>query len=178
MNHTTTVINGVIIITLPHFVDARGSFTKTFHDDTFQTLGIDFKLKESYFSISQKNVIRGMHFQTPPHDHEKIVFCPKGKITDVIVDLRTTSPTYGQYVQVDLSADNHQAVYIPKGCAHGFLSHEDDTLTYYLVSSVHAPESDSGILYNSFGMEWNCKHPILSERDLSFVKLEDFESPF
>lgn len=178
MIHSTTTIDGVIILTLPQFIDSRGSFTKTFHDDTFQQLGIDFKLKESYFSISKKDVIRGMHFQTPPHDHEKIVFCPQGKIVDVIVDIRKNSPTYGQFVSIELSSDNHQAVFIPKGCAHGFKSLEDNTITYYLLSSVHAPESDSGILYNSFGMEWNCEHPILSERDLSFVKLEDFKSPF
>jgi len=178
MDHITTAIDGVIIFALPHFIDKRGSFTKTFHDDTFQNIGIDFNLKESYFSISHKNVIRGMHFQTPPHEHEKIVFCPQGKIMDVIVDLRKSSPTYGQFVSLELSSENHKAVYIPKGCAHGFKSLEDNTITYYLLSSVHAPESDAGILYNSFGMDWDCEHPILSDRDLSFVKLEDFESPF
>lgn len=178
MTFHTTHIEGVHIIQLPKFEDKRGIFVKTFHENAFLAQRLPFELKESYFSISHKNVIRGMHFQTPPHEHEKIVFCPQGKILDVIVDLRKYSPTYRQFVSIELSSENHKAVFIPKGCAHGFKSLEDNTITYYLLSSIHVPESDTGILYNSFGMEWNCEHPILSDRDLSFVKLEDFESPF
>lgn len=97
---------------------------------------------------------------------------------DVILDIRKNSPTYGKHLTIELSAENHKAVFIPKGCAHGFLSLEDNALTYYLVSSAHHPASDTGILYNSFDCDWQVENPILSERDLDFSRLEDFDSPF
>ncbi len=90
------------LISLPSFNDARGNFTKTFHQGMFQDQGINFELKESYFSISKKDVIRGMHFQTPPHEHAKIVFCPRGAIMDVIVDIRKQSPSYGKFYAAEL----------------------------------------------------------------------------
>lgn len=171
-------IQSVYEIVLPRFEDARGVFVKSFHEPSLLEAKLTFELKESYFSFSKKNVIRGMHFQLPPHDHEKIVFCPQGKIMDVILDIRKNSPTYGKHLTIELSAENHKAVFIPKGCAHGFLSLEDNALTYYLVSSAHHPASDTGILYNSFDCDWQVENPILSERDLDFSRLEDFDSPF
>ncbi len=173
-----SILNGAYIITLPAFYDDRGSFVKTFHDTTLKEHGINFQLKESYFSFSKKDVIRGMHFQLPPHHHAKVVFCPHGAIEDVIVDLRRDSPTYGQYAATVLSAENHKAYYIPKGFAHGFKSLTDDAITYYLVSSEYSKEHDTGVLYNSFGHVWNVENPIISERDLSFPELKDFNSPF
>lgn len=166
------------IITLPSFDDARGNFTKTFHDTTLKEQGIDFVLKESYFSISKKDVIRGMHFQTPPHQHAKIVFCPKGAILDVIIDLRKSAATYGQYLATELSEHNHKAYYIPEGFAHGFKALTDDAITYYLVSSEYSKEHDTGIRYDSFDFDWEVENPIISERDLSFKMLNDFTSPF
>lgn len=166
------------LITLPAFDDARGSFIKTFHDSTLQEKGIDFTLKESYFSHSHKDVIRGMHFQTPPHHHAKIVFCPRGAILDVIVDLRKDSPTYRQYYAHELSAANHLAYYIPEGFAHGFKSLQNGSITYYLVSSEYSKEHDTGILYNSFGFDWGVENPIISERDLSFPGLREFQTSF
>ncbi len=166
------------IITLPSFDDARGNFTKTFHDTILKENDIDFTLKESYFSISKKDVIRGMHFQIPPHQHSKIVFCPKGAILDVIIDLRKNSATYGRYFATELSKQNHKAYYIPEGFAHGFKSLTEDAITYYLVSSEYSKEHDTGIRYDSFGFDWEVENPIISERDLSFVALKDFESTF
>ncbi len=166
------------LITLPFSTDNRGSFTKTFHDTDLKKAGIDFSLRESYFSVSHKNVIRGMHFQLPPHQHSKVVFCPQGAILDVIVDLRKNSTTYGQHVARELSADNHKAYFIPEGFAHGFLTLADNTITYYLVSSEYSKPQDTGILYNSIGLDWGINEPIISARDLSFMRLEDFDSPF
>src|ERR1043165_5076602 len=91
------------LITLPKFADTRGTFVKTFHDTMLGESGIDFDLKESYFSLSKKDVIRGMHFQLPPHHHSKIVFCPQGAILDVIVDLRKNSPAFGRHYAHELS---------------------------------------------------------------------------
>lgn len=175
---TTDILNGAKILTLPSSNDVRGSFVKTFHDTTLRKAGIDFTLKESYFSLSKKDVIRGMHFQLPPHQHSKIVFCPQGAILDVIVDLRRDSPTYRQHFATELSAANCKAYYIPEGFAHGFKSLTDDAMTYYLVSSEYSQPHDTGVRYDSIGFDWAVKEPILSARDLSFVKMDDFNSPF
>ncbi|MDR3679450.1 MAG: dTDP-4-dehydrorhamnose 3,5-epimerase family protein [Flavipsychrobacter sp.] len=169
---------GAGIITMPAFYDARGGFVKTFNDSALQEIGVDFTLKESYFSVSKKDVIRGMHFQLPPYQHAKIVFCPQGAIIDVIVDLRKGSATYGQYYATELSADNHKAYYIPQGFAHGFKSLTDDAITYYLVSSEYNQANDTGIHYDSIGYDWGIASPVLSARDLSFATLHAFESPF
>ncbi|HTN44976.1 MAG TPA: dTDP-4-dehydrorhamnose 3,5-epimerase family protein [Flavipsychrobacter sp.] len=178
MNFSDITLSEARVITLPSFDDARGNFTKTFHATTLEENGIHFVLKESYFSISGKDVIRGMHFQTPPHQHAKIVFCPKGAILDVIIDLRKNSPTYGSYFAQELSESNHKAYYIPEGFAHGFKSLTDDAITYYLVSSEYSKEHDTGIRFDSFGFDWEVKQPVLSDRDLSFSSLADFKSPF
>ncbi len=171
-------LQGAYIIDMPAFDDARGSFIKTFHATTLAQHGIDFQLKESYFSISNKNVVRGMHFQTPPHQHAKIVFCPQGAILDVIVDLRKASPTYGQHFATELSAANHKAYYIPEGFAHGFKALTEGAITYYLVSSEYSQQHDTGIRYDSIGYDWQLPAPIISTRDLSFPTLQDFDSPF
>ncbi|MCB9047534.1 MAG: dTDP-4-dehydrorhamnose 3,5-epimerase family protein [Chitinophagales bacterium] len=178
MKHFEPILNGAFVIDLPAFFDDRGSFVKTFHETTLAQHGIQFSLKESYFSLSKKDVIRGMHFQTPPHQHAKIVFCPQGAILDVIVDLRKSSATYGRYYAQELSGENHKAYYIPKGFAHGFKSLTDDAITYYLVSSEYSKEHDTGILYNSFGYDWEVDSPVISERDMSFPALSDWNTVF
>lgn len=169
---------GAYFLTLPAFEDNRGAFIKTFQAHFFEQKNINFQLKESYFSLSRKDVIRGMHFQLPPHQHAKIVYCPYGSILDVIVDLRRNSPAYGKYYATELSETNHQAYYIPEGFAHGFKALTHNAMTCYLVSSEYDKKSDTGILYNSFGFDWLCREPLLSERDLSFPSLAAFETPF
>ena len=172
------VLNGAYLLTLPSSQDMRGSFIKAYQETCFEKMGIDFTLRESYFSFSKKDVIRGMHFQLPPQQHSKVVFCPQGAILDVILDLRKDSPTYKQYFAHELSEDNHLACYIPEGFAHGFKSLTEGAMTYYLVSSEYSQPHDTGILYNSIGIDWQVENPIISARDLSFGKMEDFESPF
>lgn len=169
---------GAMLLTFPAFPDERGIFVKTFHESTLAEAGISFRLRESYFSLSRKDVIRGMHFQLPPHHHAKIVFCPRGAILDVILDLRKNSPTYGRFHAEELSEDNHRAYYIPEGFAHGFKALTDDAMTYYLVTSEYHKESDTGIRWDSFGFDWNCAAPLISPRDQSFPALGDFQSPF
>jgi len=171
-------LQDAFLLRLPLFSDNRGVFTKTFQEHFFLEKGIRFELKESYFSVSGKDVIRGMHFQTPPYQHSKIVFCPAGAILDVIVDLRKASSTYGSFYSAVLSAENHNAYFIPEGFAHGFKALTPDAMTYYLVSSEHSKDHDAGIRFDSFGMDWACSNPVLSERDLSFSALHEFESPF
>jgi dTDP-4-dehydrorhamnose 3,5-epimerase len=172
------IITGSYLFTMPASEDNRGSFVKSFSETKLRDAGVEFTLRESYFSFSKKDVIRGMHFQLPPHQHSKIVFCQQGAILDVTVDLRKESPTYLQHFTHELSAANHKALFIPEGFAHGFKALTDDALTYYLVSSEYNREHDTGIRYDTIGFDWGIKEPVISARDLSFAALKDFDSPF
>jgi dTDP-4-dehydrorhamnose 3,5-epimerase len=173
-----TPIPPVRLIDHPFANDRRGSFTKPFNTSSLLSLGISFAPRECFYSVSTKNVIRGMHFHSPPYDHDKIVFCTEGRILDVTLDLRRSQPTYGHYVAYELSPASHQALFIPKGFAHGFLALSDPATTFYLVSGEYKADADSGILYNSFGFEWPTVSPILSDRDLGLVSFNKFASPY
>ena len=175
-----TALEGVYIINNFNSIDERGLFVKTFNKSIFQELNLDFEIRESYFSISKKNVLRGMHFQLPPHEHEKLVFVPKGSIIDVVVDLRQKSTTYLQHISVELSEHNKKSIFIPKGLAHGFKSLQDYTITVYNVATEYNPTYDSGIHYNSLGFDWQFINPILSKRDEEFETLAQFcdKNPF
>ena len=178
MEFVKTKIEGLYLIKPRVLGDSRGKFVKTFHADTFKEYGLKYNFQESYYSTSQKNVLRGMHFQTPPEDHEKMVYVSKGSILDVVVDIRKNSPTYGQYISQTLSEENNYIFYIPKGCAHGFLSLEDDTNVTYMQTSMYAPNNDGGINPQSLGFDWGIKDAIVSDRDLTFPDLSDFQTPF
>ncbi len=159
--------------------DSRGAFVKTFHEDQMEEYGISFHVREEFFSISQKNVLRGMHFQTPPHAHQKLVFCTHGRVLDVLLDLRSGSSTYGKSVPLELSSKNRHLVFIPQGLAHGFLALEEETCLFYKTDTVYAPKADAGIRWDSFGFEWPLRQaPILSSRDASHLRFDDFKTPF
>lgn len=150
--------------------DDRGVFFKPFHYTSLKREGIDFDAKESICSVSKKNVVRGMHFQEEPYAQAKVVYCPHGAILDVILDMRPESTTYGKFEAFELSAANGHALYIPEGFAHGFLALTDDAITSYIMNKEYHPESDNGILWNSFGYEWPVENPVISARDLAFEK--------
>jgi dTDP-4-dehydrorhamnose 3,5-epimerase len=173
-----TEIPGLKFLEPNIFKDNRGKFIKTFNRNFFNEQGLDISIEESYYSISQKDVIRGMHFQTPPYHHSKIVYVPFGKIIDVVLDIRKKSPTYGKYFEIELSSENEKILIIPKGLAHGFKSLENNTNVSYLQTSIYSANNDEGIKYDSFNFNWDCKKPKLSHRDLSFKMLEEFNSPF
>ena len=178
MRIENTFIAGLKIIHLNEFTDVRGSFIKVMNKDVFMENGLEHSFDESYFSISAKNVIRGMHFQIPPYEHTKLVYINSGKIIDVVVDLRKKSDTFGQFFSIELNTTNPKLIYIPVGCAHGFKSLKNNTMVTYLQSSCYNSKADSGIKYDSFGMDWEIEEPIISERDSSFITLKDFISPF
>lgn len=157
--------------------DDRGTFVKTFNQEKLKEIGFTGSFTESYYSISKKNVIRGMHFQKPPFQHEKLVYVTSGKILDVIIDLRKDYSTYGNYLTLKLN-EFGDAIFIPKGCAHGFLALSEIVTVVYNVSSVYEPSADDGILWNSFGFNWEVNSPLLSERDKGFTTFENFRSPF
>lgn len=160
------------------FNDVRGRFVKVFHEQEFLSLGLEANFAEEYYSVSNKNVIRGMHFQLPPMDHVKMVYCVEGEVVDAVVDLRVGSPTYGQFELFELTASKANSIYIPKGMAHGFLVKSEQAILVYKVSTVYSPECDAGILWNSVDIPWQTDNPILSVRDQEFPILNEFVSPF
>ena len=178
MQFEKTPIPGLILIKPNLFEDQRGTFVKIFSRKIFEQQGLCPDLKESYYSISEKDVIRGMHFQIPPYDHEKLVYVPSGDVLDVVVDIRKGSSAYGKYFVQRVNDRNGRILFIPKGCAHGFRALEPGTNVTYFQTTPHAPNHDGGIRYDSFGMEWNVKNPILSERDKKLPSLSSFKTPF
>ena len=168
-------INGLYLIKSNLFKDNRGEFLKVFNNDIFIKNNINFEIKESYYSISNKDVIRGMHFQTNKFAKDKLVYVANGKVLDVILDLRKSSSTFKKFEAIELSAEKGNLLFIPKGCAHGFKSLEDNTMMIYNVSTVYSKENDCGVRYDSFGMNWCIDNPIISERDRSFKKIEEIE---
>lgn len=171
-------IDGAFILDYGSANDLRGSFQKSFNKDGYEAAGLKMEIRESYFSVSNKDVIRGMHFQTPPVDHNKIISLISGSVVDVFIDLRKGSKTFSKVGSVRLSGFDGKTVYLPSGVAHGFLSLEDNTVVSYGVSSEYSPENDAGILWSSIDFEWPVAHPIVSERDKSFHSLVEFDSPF
>lgn len=160
------------------FEDTRGRFVKVFHAQGFKAHGLESNFVEEYYSVSNNNVVRGMHFQLPPMDHVKVVYCVQGAVLDVVTDLRVGSPSYGRSTVIELNSVKANSIYIPKGMAHGFCSLCDNSIMVYKVSSVYSPEQDAGILWNSVGVEWPTTQAILSERDKTFIPFEKFVSPF
>lgn len=178
MNLIDTPIPGCYEIVPKILKDERGFFVKTFHRDIFQEKGLETRFVEAYYSFSHRGVLRGLHFQTPPMEHAKLVYCVAGDVVDVVVDLRTDSPAYGRFVTFDLKAEEANMVYIPPGLAHGFYVVSESALMMYNVTSVYSPGHDTGILWNSLGIPWPDENPIISPRDRGFVPFSEFDSPF
>jgi dTDP-4-dehydrorhamnose 3,5-epimerase len=173
-----TDIQDLYVLKPKQIFDSRGLFCKTYQKKYFQEVGLNTDWCEEYYSNSNKNVLRGMHFQKPPYEHMKLVTCLQGKVLDVVCDLRLNSSTYKKVFSIELSAHNAMQIYIPKGCAHGFLSLQGDTTMFYKVSSEYNPKSDAGVLWNSIDFDWPIKNPIISERDNKFSKISDLETIF
>ena len=178
MKIINTPIKGLHILEPKVFEDTRGKFIKTFNDDFFKKHNLDITIKETYYSLSHKGVIRGMHFQIPPSACTKLVYVSSGEILDVVLDIREKSPTYGQSFSIELSSKNARVLIIPKGLAHGFKSLQNNTNVTYMQTASYNPNDDAGILYNSFGFDWGENNLELSQRDLSFLSLEEFKTPF
>lgn len=158
--------------------DERGHFVKTFQKDIFQKSGLETDFVEEYYSVSRKCVLRGLHFQVPPADLVKVVYCVAGQVLDAVVDLRVGSPTYGQHQIFEMSSEKANMVYIPRGLAHGFYVLSDSAIMLYKVTSLYSSEHDAGILWNSVGIQWSDQAPIISKRDSGFPSLSNFVSPF
>lgn len=173
-----TPFEGLLVLQTVNFQDNRGGFQKLFNFDFFKENGLDCDFKELYYSVNKANVVRGMHFQTPPFDHTKVVYVSKGRIKDVVVDIRKNSKTYGKCFSIELDDQKGQYLYIPKGFAHGFVTLEDGSIVNYAQTTCYAKDNDCGIDAISIGFDWGIDNPIRSGRDLTFEKLNEFNSPF
>jgi len=173
-----TSLEGCYEILPTVFTDHRGSNIKPFHIDTFKKLGIEYSFGEDFVAKSVKGVIRGFHFQNPPHAQAKLVYCVNGSIMDIALDIRKGSPTYGKYQAFNLSGSKNNMLFIPEGFAHGYLTLEDNTIALYKMSSVYNPESEGGIRWDSIGVDWGIADPIISVKDRNYAPFYEFESKF
>ena len=158
--------------------DDRGKFVKTFNFDDYTKSGLNTVFQEEYFSVSKKGVLRGMHFQAPPFEHNKLVYCIYGSVLDVVLDLRKSSGTYGRHEKFHLNEDETTILYIPSGLAHGFYSLEDNSILVYKTSTVYNFDHDMGIKWDSAKISWPDNDPLISDRDNDFQNFADFDSPF
>lgn len=173
-----TGIPGCFLIKPRIFNDDRGSFIKVFHSELFEKLGLRTDFREEYYSVSSKGVIRGLHFQTPPSQHVKCISCLNGSIFDAIVDLRKDSPGFGKNYTVELRSSEPAILYIPEGLAHGFMALEDNTIFLNKTTTVFDPVNDTGIHFDSCGINWPGLTRIVSEKDQNMTPLNEYDSPF
>jgi len=173
-----TLIPGCFELQTDLFKDQRGSFVKIFNEKSFKEHQLETQYKEEYYTISRQGVLRGLHFQIPPEHCTKIVRCLVGGVLDAIVDLRIGSPAYGKFQSFKLNSDDNNMLYLPPGIAHGFYVMSEKALMLYKVSREYAPEHDKGIRWDSLGIPWPSKSPIVSERDQKFPSFANFVSPF
>ena len=183
MQFTRTKIHDVVIIEPKVHGDHRGYFVETFRADKLENfLGFKLNFGQDNESKSSKGVLRGLHYQLPPHAQTKLVRVIQGKVLDVAVDIRRNSPTFGQYVAVELSADNKKQLLVPRGFAHGFVVLEDDTIFAYKVDNYFSPECDRGIAFDddSLNIDWILKKEELklSEKDTKQRKLNETNDLF
>jgi dTDP-4-dehydrorhamnose 3,5-epimerase len=158
--------------------DGRGRFVKSWQRDAFAAAGVAFPHAEEYFTWSNRGVLRGLHLQAPPHDHWKLVCCVSGEVLDAIVDLRRGSPAYGRSETFTLSGETMKMLVLPPGIAHGFYVTGDHALLHYTVSTVHAPAHDTGIRWDSAGIDWPDPAPTLSARDAALQPFSAFPDLF
>ncbi len=177
MQFSEEPLPGTWLVTLKRFEDMRGTFVKTYARRLFDQHEASFEMGEEFYSVSNKDVVRGMHFQLPPHDHVKLVYCPVGAVEDVLLDLRSGSG-YGKVARMRLSGDQPSLLFIPKGIAHGFRAMVDGSLMVYKTSTEHVSIADSGIRWDSFGHDWGVDQPLMSDRDRQHPALGSFVTPF
>lgn len=170
-----TNIEGVIIVEPRVFPDGRGKFLETYKKNDFYENGIPYEFVQDNHSVSQKGVLRGLHFQREPKAQGKLVRVVKGAVFDVAVDIRTHSPTYRKWFGIELTSDNYKMLFIPPGLAHGFATLEDDTEFLYKCTDVYSPEHDGGIIWNDpeIGIDWPIDNPLVSEKDKKLPFLKD-----
>lgn len=183
MRIETTPLDGVKVIVPKKFADGRGFFAETYNRETFRREGLDVEFVQDNQSLSAGvGTVRGLHFQSPPFAQAKLVRVLKGRILDVVVDLRRQSARFGQHFAIELSAENFKQLFVPIGFAHGFCTLEPDTEILYKVSDLYAPQHDHGLAWNdpALGIAWPVAEDaaVLSDKDRRHPRLADLDSPF
>jgi dTDP-4-dehydrorhamnose 3,5-epimerase len=175
-------ISGPLLITPKRFIDIRGFLSETYNARVFAEAGIASVFVQDNHSLSrQRGTVRGLHFQAPPRVQEKLMRVLKGRILDVVLDLRKDSPTYGRHVAVELGADDGRQLYVPAGFAHGFCTLEPDTEVFYKVTDFWAPETEGGVLWNdpALGIAWpDFAGAQIVAKDAAHPRLSEFVTPF
>ncbi len=171
MIFTPLKISGAFLIGVERLSDERGFFARTFCESEFATHGLCTNWPQTSISFNaKKQTLRGMHYQAAPHEEVKLVRCTRGVAFDVIIDLRPDSPTWKQWVGIEISAENHQAVYIPTGCAHGFLTLTDETELFYQINTQYHAQSARGVRFDdvAFGIEWPHSPLVIAQKDRDY----------
>ncbi|PBQ33796.1 dTDP-4-dehydrorhamnose 3,5-epimerase [Sphingobacteriaceae bacterium] len=175
-----TKLKGVVVLQPKVFEDERGYFYESYNAKLFKAAGLDLNFVQDNQSLSQKGVLRGLHFQNNPWAQGKLVRVIKGSVYDVAVDIRKSSPTYGQWFGIELNEKNKTMMYIPAGFAHGFATLENDTIFSYKCTNFYDKASEYSLLWNDpdIGIEWPISDPLLSEKDMLGKRIKDFVSLF
>ncbi len=180
MEFIETTIKDLFIIKPKVFEDSRGHFFESFTTKSFSEKNIDADFVQDNQSLSQKGVLRGLHFQAPPYGQGKLVRVIKGAVLDVALDIRKKSATYGQHFTIELNEENKTMLWIPEGFAHGFSTLADNTIFAYKCTNYYFKDSEGCISWNdnSLGINWNIENPTISEKDMQGLSFAEFISPF
>jgi dTDP-4-dehydrorhamnose 3,5-epimerase len=170
-----TGIDGVWVIEPERHDDERGFFARTWEPEEFTERGLNSDLAQCSISYNrQRGTLRGLHYQAAPHEEAKLVRCTAGAIFDVAVDLRPDSPTFRDWFGVELSAENRLALFVPEGCAHGFLTLADDSEVHYQISQAYVPDAGRGVRWDdpAFAIRWPSEVVVINERDKSYADFQ------
>ncbi len=175
-----TGFDGLLELVPRVFEDERGYFYESYNKAVFSEIGIEANYVQDNQSLSQKNVVRGLHFQAPPFAQGKLVRVINGSVLDIALDIRVGSPTYGEYHKVLLTAENKKLFWVPAGFAHGFATLENNTVFAYKCTDVYNQESEGAVLWNDpeLNIDWEVKNPVISSKDKNGTAWKDFRSPF
>jgi dTDP-4-dehydrorhamnose 3,5-epimerase len=173
---TETPLPGLVIVNIDHFQDERGFFIETWHKKDFSAAGLPFDFVQDSHSRSNYRVIRGMHYQDMRAPMAKLVRCTVGRILDIAIDPRVSSPTFGKWFSIELNAENKTQLFVPIGFAHGFAALSEACEVQYRQTEFYRPETEGGVVWNDpeIGIEWPFQDPILSVRDQNAPTLQDY----
>ena len=180
MKIINTPLDGLLVFAPEIYEDDRGYFFESWNKKIFKEFGLDYEFNQDNQSLSKYGVLRGLHFQNPPYAQGKLVRVVKGKVLDVVVDIRSDSSTYGSHYKIELSETNKLIFWIPPGFAHGFITLENDTIFSYKCTSVYNKQSEQALLRSdkTLNIDWQIKKPIVSQKDQNAIKFLSFKSKF
>ena len=175
-----TSFEGLLILQPKIFKDDRGAFQESWNATTFIQLGLPITFVQDNQSVSHKNVLRGLHFQHPPHAQGKLVRVTRGRALDVVVDLRKDSKTFKKHYKIELSDEKANMLWVPAGFAHGFVALENDTVFQYKCDALYNPQTEDCLLWNdlSLGVDWEVENPIISDKDQEGKIFTALKNPF